>query len=113
MDRILLTGLIILVVIAESLAQNSIKDASMRGSLKPLIFALFFYGWVSLFLKKIYRITSMGTTFLLWSVLSTFSVYLIGYYKYNEIITLYDAAGFILCSIGLYLVFYGKEHRSS
>jgi drug/metabolite transporter (DMT)-like permease len=47
----------------------------------------------------------MGPTFILWSVLSTMSVYFIGHIVYKEQITMQDILGGSLCFIGLYLVY--------
>ena len=44
----------------------------------------------------------MGSTFVIWSVTSSLSIYLLGHVVYQEKITTNDFVGFILCMVGLY-----------
>lgn len=99
--------LIILVVIAESFAQNYIKESSLSQNKNYLFISVFFYGFVCYFLYTLYRFNNMGPIFLLWSITSSLSVYSLGYLFYGEPISLYDLVGVAFCALGLYLVFAG------
>jgi multidrug transporter EmrE-like cation transporter len=96
---------IIFVVIAETFSQYYIKKSAVNNNFKYLFFALLFYCIVIYFLYKIYLFHNMGPTFLIWSVLSTMSIYFIGHIIYKEKITIQDVIGGSLCFIGLYLVY--------
>jgi drug/metabolite transporter (DMT)-like permease len=110
-DYLALSVFIILIVISESIAQNFIKKGSLNGDKTYLMVSVFFYGFVCYFLYRLYGNNHMGPVFLLWSMISSLSIYLVGYFFYGEVIGLNDLIGFLLCAIGLYLVFI-SDHKS-
>jgi len=105
MNFSLILVFIIFIVIAESISQHYIKKGSIYSELKYLFIAFLFYIFVVYFLYQLYKKYKMGPIFLLWSVLSTLSVYLIGHFIYKEKITINDIIGSVLCFTGLYLVY--------
>jgi multidrug transporter EmrE-like cation transporter len=108
-NTIILFVFILLIVISESIAQNYIKKGSINGNLRYLVISVFFYMWICIFLYKLYKTHNMGSTFVIWSVTSSLSIYLLGHVVYQEKITTNDFVGFVLCMIGLYLI-YIQDH---
>ena len=109
-DTIFLSIFIILIVISEAIAQNYIKKGSLNGDFKYLIISVFFYAWICIMLFKLYGRNNMGPTFAIWSVTSSITIYLLGFMMYGELLTINDFIGFILCALGLYLIFIA-DHR--
>jgi len=110
-EKLFLSVFIILIVISESIAQNYIKKGSIKGDIKYLIVSVFFYSWICIMLFKLYGRNNMGPTFAIWSVTSSISIYLLGFLMYGEMLTINDIIGFILCGIGLYLIFIA-DHKN-
>lgn len=108
-NTIILFVFILLIVISESIAQNYIKKSSINGNMKYLVISVFFYMWICIFLYNLYKTHKMGSTFVIWSVTSSLSIYLLSHVLYKELITMYDFVGFILCMVGLYLI-YIQDH---
>jgi drug/metabolite transporter (DMT)-like permease len=104
-DKLLLSIFIILIVISEAIAQNYIKKGSLNGDFKYLLVSVFFYSWICLMLFKLYGRNNMGSTFAIWSITSSITIYLLGFLIYGELLTMNDVIGFALCAIGLYLIF--------
>ena len=104
-ERVLLFTFIILIVISEAIAQNYIKKSSVNGDLKYLFVSLFFYFWICIMLYRLYGKNNMGSTFAIWSIMSSITIYLLGFILYGELLTVNDIIGFSLCVIGLYLIF--------
>lgn len=104
-ETIFLSIFIILIVISEAIAQNYIKKGSINGDLKYLAISIFFYSWICIMLYKLYGRNNMGSTFAIWSITSSITIYLLGFLLYGEIITINDFIGFLLCAFGLYLIF--------
>ena len=102
--------LIFLIVIAETFSQHYIKKGAIRSDYKYLVLSMLFYGLVVYFLYRLYMKYRMGPIFLLWSVLSTLSIYIIGHILYKEHITIRDILGGALCFVGLYIVFTDTNH---
>jgi drug/metabolite transporter (DMT)-like permease len=101
---------IILIVIAESFSQHYIKKGSQFSDYRYLILAIFFYSFVIYFLYILYQEYRMGPIFLLWSIMSTISIYILGHILYKEQITSRDILGSLLCFIGLYIVYKDTNH---
>ena len=110
-DTIFLSIFIILIVISEAIAQNYIKKGSLNGDFKYLIISVFFYAWICIMLFKLYGRNNMGPTFAIWSVTSSITIYLLGFMMYGELLTINDFIGFILCALGLYLIFIADHRR--
>jgi multidrug transporter EmrE-like cation transporter len=110
-DKILLSTFIVLIVISEAIAQNYIKKSSINGDLKYLLISTFFYFWICLMLYRLYGRNNMGSTFAIWSVTSTISIYLLGFLLYDESLTCNDIIGFALCILGLYLIFIADHQK--
>ena len=108
-DTLYLTIFIILIVSSEAIAQNYIKKGSLNGDLKYLFISVFFYAWICLMLFKLYGRNNMGSTFAIWSITSSITIYLLGFLLYGELLTFNDVIGFLLCALGLYLIFI-SEH---
>ena len=104
-DKLLLSIFIILIVISEAIAQNYIKKGSLNGDFKYLLVSVFFYSWICLMLFKLYGRNNMGSTFAIWSITSSITIYLLGFLLYGELLTMNDVIGFALYAIGLYLIF--------
>jgi len=104
-DKLLLSIFIILIVISEAIAQNYIKKGSLNGDFKYLIVSVFFYSWICLMLFKLYGQNNMGSTFAIWSITSSITIYFLGFLLYGELLTMNDVIGFALCIMGLYLIF--------
>jgi multidrug transporter EmrE-like cation transporter len=111
-EGLFLTIFIILIVISEAIAQNYIKKGSINGDLKYLFVSIFFYGWICYMLYKLYGRNNMGSTFAIWSITSSITIYLLGFLMYDEFLTLNDIIGFLLCAIGLYLIFIADHKKS-
>lgn len=110
-DKILLSVFIILIVISEAIAQNYIKKSSLNGNLNYLLISIFFYFWICVMLYQLYGRNNMGSTFAIWSVTSTISIYLLGFLLYDELLTSNDIIGFGLCTLGLYLIFIADHKK--
>jgi multidrug transporter EmrE-like cation transporter len=104
-DKIILSIFIVLIVISEAIAQNYIKKSSINGDLKYLIISIFFYFWICVMLYQLYGRNNMGSTFAIWSITSSITIYLLGFLLYDELLTRNDIIGFALCVLGLYLIF--------
>lgn len=111
-ESLFLSIFIILIVISEAIAQNYIKKGSINGDLKYLVISIFFYSWICFMLYKLYGKNNMGSTFAIWSITSSITIYLLGFLLYGEILTLNDIIGFLLCSIGLYLIFIADHKKN-
>jgi len=111
-DKLILSIFIILIVISEAIAQNYIKKGSLNKDLKYLMISIFFYFWVCVMLYKLYQKNNMGPTFTLWSVTSSLTIYLLGFLLYDELLTMNDIIGFVLCVSGLYLIFM-QDHKTN
>ena len=110
-DSIFLGIFIILIVISEAIAQNYIKKGSLNGDLKYLFISVFIYVWICIMLFKLYGRNNMGPTFAIWSVTSSITIYLLGFLLYDELLTINDIIGFLLCSAGLYLIFIADHKK--
>ena len=110
-ETLFLSIFIILIVISEAIAQNYIKKGSLNGDLKYLIISIFFYAWICVMLYKLYGKNNMGSTFAIWSITSSITIYLLGFLMYDELLTPYDIIGFLLCAIGLYLIFIADHQK--
>ena len=110
-DKILLSIFIILIVISEAIAQNYIKKSSINGNLKYLLISVFFYFWICVMLYQLYERNNMGSTFAIWSITSSISIYLLGFLFYDELLTRNDIIGFGLCTLGLYLIFISDHQK--
>ena len=106
----MLSIFIVLIVISEAVAQNYIKKSSLNGNLNYLLISTFFYFWICVMLYRLYGRNNMGSTFAIWSVTSTISIYVLGFLLYDEVMTPNDIIGFALCTLGLYLIFI-KDHQ--
>jgi len=62
-------------------------------------------------LYRLYGRNNMGSTFAIWSVTSTISIYLLGFLLYGESLTGNDIIGFALCILGLYLIFIADHQK--
>ena len=110
-DSIFLGVFIILIVASEAIAQNYIKKGSLNGDLKYLVISIFFYAWICFMLFKLYGRNNMGPTFAIWSVTSSITIYILGFLVYGELLTLNDVIGFLLCALGLYLIFIADHKK--
>ncbi len=110
-DKILLSTFIVLIVISEAIAQNYIKKSSMNGNSKYLLISVFFYFWICIMLHRLYGQNNMGSTFAIWSVASTITIYFLGFLLYGEAVTRNDIIGFALCILGLYLIFISDHQK--
>jgi multidrug transporter EmrE-like cation transporter len=110
-DKTLLSTFIVLIVISEAIAQNYIKKSSMNGNSKYLLISVFFYFWICIMLNRLYGENNMGSTFAIWSVTSTITIYFLGFLLYGEAVTSNDIIGFALCILGLYLIFIADHQK--
>lgn len=110
------TGTVISIIIAillfESIGQYHLKKSKETENLMYLLVGMFSYSIICCLLHKCYSYDgmSMGRTNLAWSMLSIFSVTIVGHIMFQEQLNMFDFIGLILCLSGLYLIFsYGHK----
>ena len=103
--------LIILIVIFENFAQYNIKKNNIENKFIYLFLAVASYSIICVLLGKCYAVkgAGLGVTNFIWSILSIFSLIIVGVIAFHETITIYDMFGIILCILGLYFIFL-KDH---
>ncbi len=103
-------SIIMAIVLFESIAQYHVKKSRESENLLYLFVGMFSYSIVCCLLHKCYAYDSMGMTNLTWSVLSIFSIMVVGHVMFHEQMNVFDFIGLILCVLGLFFIFiYGHK----
>jgi len=96
---------ILVIVIAEGIAQTCLKNYSESKRFVYFIGGLIFYGLVAWVLCQSYNIKGgVGIVNLIWSALSIISSFTIGILFFKEVIHFHDIIAIILISSGLLIL---------
>ena len=100
---------ILIIVIAEGIAQTCLKKYSESKKMIYFLTGLICYGLVSLFLCESYNVQGgMGIVNLIWSALSIITSFTIGILFFKEVIHFHDIIAIILISIGVLILKFTK-----
>jgi len=100
---------ILIIVIAEGIAQTCLKQYSESKKFIYFLTGLICYGLVSWFLCQTYDDKGgIGMINLIWSALSIITSFTIGVLFYKEIIHFHDILAIILISIGVLILKFTK-----
>jgi multidrug transporter EmrE-like cation transporter len=96
---------ILIIVIAEAIAQTCLKNYSNSKKFIYFFAGLIFYGLVAWALCQSYNINGgVGFVNLIWSALSIISSFTIGILFFKEVIHFHDIIAIILISIGVLIL---------
>lgn len=96
---------ILIIVIAEGIAQTCLKEYSESKKFIYFLTGLVCYGLVSWFLCESYNVNGgIGIVNLVWSALSIITSFTIGVLFFKEIIHFHDILAIILISIGMLIL---------
>ena len=96
---------ILIIVIAEAIAQTCLKNYSESKRFIYFLVGLIFYGLVAWVLCQSYNIKGgIGIVNLIWSALSIISSFSIGILFFKEVIHFHDIIAIILISIGVLIL---------
>ena len=96
---------ILIIVIAEGIAQTCLKEYSESKKFIYFLTGLICYGLVSWFLCESYNVKGgIGIVNLVWSALSIITSFTIGILFFKEVIHYHDIIAIILISIGMLIL---------
>jgi multidrug transporter EmrE-like cation transporter len=100
---------ILIIVIAEGIAQTCLKEYSESKKFIYFLTGLICYGLVSWFLCESYNVQGgIGIVNLIWSALSIVTSFTIGILFFKEVIHFHDVIAIILISIGVLILKYTR-----
>ena len=99
---ILLVALILTII--ETYAQYNLKEFSLNRRLPYYILGIILYVVSAMIFMNLLSYEKVGIVNLIWNIMSTLSVFIMGYLIFNESLNNYEMVGAVMAIVGLILL---------
>ena len=112
MNLFAIIGIVVVITICEMLAFYTLEKYNETKSPFDIIVAIASYALIVLLLAKCFENESVSFVFIVWTVTSMMSIFIIGLYM-KERIKFVDIIAFMFALIGLIVIYIGHRNDSN
>jgi len=101
---IFILSVALIMTIVETYAQYNLKEYSLNNKLSYIVLGLLFYVVSAIMFMSLLSYEKVGIVNLIWNIMSTLLVFIMGYLVFNESLNSYELVGAVMAIVGLILL---------